>query len=547
MVENDTPGWYGNFSFVGRTSAATFNLKKPHDKKQSKTTLKSTQEDTSILYDDTDDDFKQIDIFNPNFKPELLDKPKPCAFQRIIKASMLTTPEDRYKFYQQHMKGLKPRIHAENPACTKYNPKMNIIWSKPQSGPLWGKLQGRNMKRVVDDRKYVDIDHYNIEKLHKKGFIDLDKQTMRGGSLSGNLRMRNEKKYIPLKRNKSECTFDNKHTSMQTLQKKTTLSNDASRVEFKEHIDISNILRNSLTFGLISKRISSRNESETKRLHIIHNNNNDKHKLRNITHNKKNFTVDSKCLLVPDFKKSLSRSDMDKGKAIPKSNVAIISPNVDLVKARPIMMVAYNRSKSQKKINPKFEGIDNSLCCDLDKAYDKYNNHKPVSVPLFRSMTSRPNIIGCPLPSFMQQMFTRAGASCVTDKTLKMNNFAKGQFIKDYSSFIQKKSFNQMINMSLLNKSNIYNEHEILKEFINDNNNNTNNVSNEMKDIQKHFAKSIEFYNKNYDELLNEYQFRKFDNITYKTERRNNRYMLSEQDLKRFVIDFGEVDQQLQE
>ena len=50
-----------------------------------------------------------------------------------------------------------------------------------------------------------------------------------------------------------------------------------------------------------------------------------------------------------------------------------------------------------------------------------------------------------------------------------------------------------------------------------------------------------------YDELLNEYQFRKFDNITYKTERRNNRYMLSEQDLKRFVIDFGEVDQQLQE
>jgi hypothetical protein len=233
---------------------------------------------------------------------------------------------------------------------------------------------------------------------------------------------------------------------------------------------------------------------------------------------------------------------MDKGKAIPKSNVAIISPNVDLVKSRPIMMVAYNRSKSLKKINPKFEGIDNSLCCNLDKVYDKYNNHKPVSVPLFRSMTSRPNIIGSPLPSFMQQMFTRAGASCVTDKTLKMNNYAKGKFIKDYSSFIQKKSFNQMINMSLLNKSNVYNEHDMI-----DNSNNNNNMSSDMKDIQKHFANSIEFYNKNYDELVHEYQFRKIDNITYKTEKRNNRYMLSEQDLKRFVIDFGEVDKQLHE
>ena len=533
MVENDTPGWYGNFSFVGRTSAATFNLKKPHDKKQTKQTVKSTQEDSSMVYDDSDDDFKQIDIFNPNFKPELLDKPKPCAFQRTVNASMLTTPEDRYKFYQQHMKALKPRSHAENPACTKYNPKMTIVWSKPQSGPLWGKLQGRKTERVVDDRKYVDIDHYNIDKLPKKGFIDLDKQTMRGGSLSGNLRIRNEKKYIPLKRTKSECTFGGVH-GMQTLRKKTTLSNDASRVESKEHINISNILRDSLTFGLISKRISSRNESETKRLY----DNRNKHKLRSI-HSKKSYTVDSKCLLVPDFKKSLSRSDMDKGKAIPKSNVAIISPNVDLVKARPIMMVAYNRNRSQKKINPKFEGIDNSLCCDLDKAFDKYNNHKPVSVPLFRSMTSRPNITGCPLPSFMQQMFTRAGASCVTDKSLKMNNFAKGQFVKDYSSFVQKKSFNQMINMSLLTKSSVCNEHELLKESIGD--------KNEMKDIQRHFAKSFEFYNKNYDELLNEHQFRKFDNITYKTERRNNRYMLSEQDMKRFVIDFGEVDQQLEE
>jgi hypothetical protein len=544
MVENDTPGWYGNFSFVGRSSAATFNLKKPHDKKQPKSTLKSTQEDTSLLYDDTDDDFKQIDIFNPNFKPELLDKPKPCAIQRIINASMLTTPEDRYKFYQQHMKALKPRTHLENPACTKYNPKMNIIWSKPQSGPLWKKLQGRTKKQVVDDRKYVDIDHYNIEKLPKKGFIDLDKQTMRGGSLLGNLRMRNEKKYIPLKRNKSECTsFDNKHI---TMRKKIIISNNVNRIESKEHIDIPNmLLRNPLTFGIISKRITSRNESETKRLYNSNNNNNNnKHKLRSIIHSKKNNTVDSKCLLVPDFKKSLSRSDMDKGKAIPKSNVAIISPNVDLVKSRPIMMVAYNRSKSLKKINPKFEGIDNSLCCNLDKVYDKYNNHKPVSVPLFRSMTSRPNIIGSPLPSFMQQMFTRAGASCVTDKTLKMNNYSKGKFIKDYSSFIQKKSFNQMINMSLLNKSNVYNEHDMID---NSNSNNNNNMSSDMKDIQKHFANSIEFYNKNYDELVHEYQFRKIDNITYKTEKRNNRYMLSEQDLKRFVIDFGEVDKQLHE
>ena len=68
----------------------------------------------------------------------------------------------------------------------------------------------------------------------------------------------------------------------------------------------------------------------------------------------------------------------------------------------------------------------------------------------FDMMTSRPNKAG-PLPSFMQKMYTRESAYCMTEKSLKENNFSNAKFMSATTSFFPKRSYNKIINLNLLN------------------------------------------------------------------------------------------------
>jgi hypothetical protein len=72
----------------------------------------------------------------------------------------------------------------------------------------------------------------------------------------------------------------------------------------------------------------------------------------------------------------------------------------------------------------------------------------------------------------------------VTEKTLKMNNFAEGKFTQSYTSFWPKRSFNKLINLNLLN-SNKFIESAGLKRS-----------DGKMNNVNDYIQKSMKFYSK---------------------------------------------------
>jgi hypothetical protein len=107
----------------------------------------------------------------------------------------------------------------------------------------------------------------------------------------------------------------------------------------------------------------------------------------------------------------------------------------------------------------------------------------------------------------MKHIYSKASCYNITALSLKMNNYSNSNFSKVYTSFFPKKSFNQLINLNLLNS----------QKFL------ENIIGNKDKFIQKHshIGKVMKFYNKNYDDLLKDELISRFDNVTYKTIERN--------------------------
>ena len=99
----------------------------------------------------------------------------------------------------------------------------------------------------------------------------------------------------------------------------------------------------------------------------------------------------------------------------------------------------------------------------------------------------------------MRGVTSRGACETINETNLKMNNFAEGKFITNFTSFWPKKSFNKMVNLNLLNS----------ETFL------THILTNEGK--ENYIKKSINFYRKNYRELLKEGLYNKFDNVTFKS------------------------------
>jgi hypothetical protein len=109
-----------------------------------------------------------------------------------------------------------------------------------------------------------------------------------------------------------------------------------------------------------------------------------------------------------------------------------------------------------------------------------------------------------------------------------MNNFSDGDFANTKSSFFPKKSYNKIINMNLINSKEFMRHN--MKTDINEKDDNQNNKINEfikrsMKFYSKLIIKLIYYYiflilDKDFDELLEENLLGKFDNVTFKTIKR---------------------------
>ncbi len=491
MVENDSKGWFGSFSIAGRESAEKYGIKKKKimtktlKKKLLKKILNPYDNDIDNKSDDVLED--EIDIFDKKYK-----QPNKLKIQKLKKSKSqkeypniylndenkgVLSNNERYKYHNnniiriERLKEEEKKKLLQSASISKYNPKMEYIWARSISGPKWNTLTPRKFNIVNNNWEIYKNPIPYIEE--KKCLVNMQKQTMRCDiPLFNDSRIRFEKKYTPPK-NKS-------------------------------------ILYNKLNIKKFNK---TPNVNLRKKL------------LLSPKRNNENLINYDKGKLIPDFKKTVSRKNLYNIKKEDKLQSSNLIPNYSFIQERPIMMVLYD-AKSYKKIQKDFKGMDTSFLFNIDKIYNKYNNHKRVNVPLFKDMYSRPNSYFDTLPSHMKGIYSRLSGYTITNKTLKMNNYIDSKFFDGYNTFFPKKSFNKIINMSLLNS-----EKNQIKENNIDNNSQFRNLAN-------YFNKTINFYKSNYDNLIDENIFKKIDNVTYKTIERKNSLNLKDLEGK----SFNEID-----
>ena len=491
MLENDNKDLYESFSIAGRESAEKYGIKKKKimtksiKKKLLKKILNPEENDNNNKTEDVLQE--EIDIFDKKYKPptkiksQILKKSNSQNQYSNInlnnenKGFLLNN--EKYKYHNnniiriERLKEEEKKKLLQSASISKYNPKMEYIWTRSLSGPKWNTLTPRKFNIINNNWEIYNNPITSIEE--NKCLVNMQKQTMRYGiPLFHDSRIRYEKKYTPPKKNS-------------ILYHKFNIKkyNKTPNVNLRKKI-------------LLSPKI-----------------------------NDNNLINYDKVKLIPDFKKTMSRRDLYNINKEDKLQSTNKLPNYSYIQERPIMMVIYDKKSYQKK-QKEFKGMDTSYLFNIDKIYNKYNNHKEVNVPLFKDMYSRPNTYFDTLPSYMKGIYSRLNGYTITNKTLKMNNYIDSKFFDGYNTFFPKKSFNKIINMSLLNS-----DRNQIKE------NNIDNNS-QFKNLAKYFNKTSDFYKSNYDNLIDESIFKKFDNVTYKSIERKNSLNIKDLEGK----SFSEID-----
>jgi hypothetical protein len=234
------------------------------------------------------------------------------------------------------------------------------------------------------------------------------------------------------------------------------------------------------------------------------------------------YMIHTKKIKGPDFKKIISREYYDNLDDRGSSLIPFSLPNFKQVRERPITMVSYERPHYDKRKTNYMKGIEPSMYNDQYKYIEFINNHTRCVPPNLDKMMARPKDDGSPLPVYMKGCVSREACNITTDMSLKMNNYSEGKFLSNYTSFWPKKSFNKIINLNLLNSD------TFISNFVND--------KNKIKNSGNYIAKSIRFYKKNFKDLMKEGLLTKFDNITYKTIRPNNK--IESKELERFLKNY---------
>ena len=240
------------------------------------------------------------------------------------------------------------------------------------------------------------------------------------------------------------------------------------------------------------------------------------------------YIIHKKNIKAPDFNKIISREYYfnlaDKGTTL----IPFSLPNFKQVRERPITLVNYELPKHKKRKINYLQGIEPSMYNDHYKYIEFINNHVRCVPPNLEKMLARPKDNGSPLPVYMKGCVSREACNIMTERSLKMNNFAEGKFRSNYTSFWPKTSFNKIINLNILNSE------TFLSNLVGGGKN--------LKMIGNNMQKSIKFYNRNFKELMKEGMLTKFDNITFKTIRSNNK--IESKELEKFLKNY-EIDKKI--
>ena len=101
------------------------------------------------------------------------------------------------------------------------------------------------------------------------------------------------------------------------------------------------------------------------------------------------------------------------------------------------------------------------------------------------------------------------------------HNFANGVYLQPSNQNWNKKTFNKIINLNLLNNK------EFVKTFVKN--------QKQFAKGKDPIAKSFKFYKKNYNDLLKDEMMSRFDNVTFKTKTRHQ--FLNPKEVEKFIVE----------
>ena len=533
MFENNAKGWYGSYSVIGRNLVQRFTLILKKDEILSGNLKKAfygdyfTKDDTKLEEENNNKKNNKIDIFSPEYdviKEEKMNiKKKENMVQNAnLCTHLLLAEKERYKFHQYHHKdeerSLKIIRKRDIKNLVSYHPKMDFIWRKTITGPKWNLLKGReflntegnNIQKANSNEKQKRKNNFNLSAKYKNfNSIPMIKQTKRGNlPISHDSRIRFDVPFIPIE-NIDEKKFKNKRfkknkKKLKTLDKKGNNNNSLSneKQKFLKTYNNNFPLNDSQKISVCKKlRYNSSCTKRHSHIRNLKNSNKNDHIKTSLDKNTFNKTI--------DFSKTLPRtfnifSKKKEEQAIPSFS----NPNYKLTEPRSISMVSYSKNVRDTFIRKKFIGIDPQIFLEPNKVLDLVNNHKKVSVPNFDIMSSRKQDEG-PLPSYMINLWDRRSVETMTDKGLKMNYYSNSNFYREsYSTFKPKKSYNKMINYTIMK-----NDNEKIDEEL-------KNINEEVFGNKK-LKKLIETYSKDdKDNINNKINFDVISLKSYKRERK---------------------------
>ena len=491
-----------------------------------------------------------------------------------------------FHYYDLHKKKKHKITVHENPPCTKYNPKYTSILKRSASTPAWSTMKGRaNIFKEADQHPFY-LEHDDIlDTMAGKAFIDMKKQTgdkkakfkkisrpsrpaSSFGSSTLTLKRNNSALYNANNYNKSVLYIANKNkrpfSSINPRQRRKNYSkNLRSNISVFSENNINTYNKNKFNKKITNKYATNIKKSKTIDVELTKNktkqndvsdniyssiynydsnyyflnnlknektetdkeNENDiddiskdsydlyKHvytkEIKNKNRKNKSNELQKEIIKGPNFKQMISREALDKLKDDKIPVVPYLLPTFSAVRERPIMMVVYDRKKHKinRSKSASLARIDNTFYYNPNDILTKINNYVSSHPPNFNLMTSRPDD-NDPLPSYMKRIYTRNSCYDITQLSLKLNNYKNRGFAKMNSSFWPKKSFNKIINLNLLKS----------KKFLNNVIGNQNNLLRQYKGL----GISLKFYNKNYEDIMRENFLERFDNVTYKSIKRDH-------------------------
>lgn len=506
MFENNTKGWHGSYSIVGKISAEKFHiiLKKneilEEKKRRQKVNSFLFPSDSLEKKNKSKPEEKQVDIFeNSPIKEKNTNEIKDSIRHKGKINSEI------FKLHYLHHQDIEKQIQKikkhENLYANsmKYNPKMEFIWKRSLSGPKWNTISGREKGNNI--YKYLDSNSVEL----KSKIIENIKSSKKNNTQNKNNKKKN--KDMDVSNNLLKTIIINKQTSKGILP-----THYERRIRNIKSFIAKNIKTVNIKDNSIKKNKNAKNNLRMSLSNDNNNSNNLLHskstKIYRTSHNLKKNNIPLKPYLTQEikginFSKTISRDQLNYIHRDREGLRPFFMPNYTFVEPRSVSMVSYSKKIYEKSKINRLKGVDPNVYFDPNKVITKYNNHIEANAPKFKMMVGR-GVDNSPLPSYMINKFDRNSLNAITEKGLRMNNYLNSKFNKKFSTFTPKKSFNRLI------KNN----------YIQDEKYNENCLNLLIKDCfsDKKLRKYIEYYNKDVNYYLEQNNIkRNFDGITFST------------------------------